>query len=239
MHLEQMLQLIIQEGQQTVDKPPVCLNFVLTSRPLDLLVELAANDQPPGMKSLVMNWTRRLLSCLDAPPIDHVGLFQPLQRLISLCDGRVASPYEKDEILFLETVAAFVRKEADLIHLFLAPHQHSSALVKGLRPDKPPVGNTLFEEQKLEPNIRRVSLMPDGRKASENGEEVVAGEEEPIEEREVRDKDRFSKCDCEEGDRFGLFDAIFSYFDSAVSCQGISSERKNRPISSYPSRTAR
>jgi hypothetical protein len=235
MHLEQMLQLIIKEDASTntditrIPQKPLslsntrspCLNFVLTNRPLDLLVELAVNDQPPGIRPIVLNWMRRLLSCLEKPPIDHVSLFQPLQKLIGICDGHLASPYENDEIVFLETVAGFVRKEEYLINIFLEAHQHSaeaSALVKGLRSDRPPINNTLFQATKLEPNIRRVSLMPDERKTSECSEEgsTCNGEmRDGTDEKIVENS--FLTCDCEEGDRFGLFDAIFSYFDSAVS----------------------
>lgn len=130
-HLDQMLELLIAEEQQqqqqndsveaSVETPPAaaatqppttppCLHFVLTARPLDLLAELAAADTPPGTRRCVLAWMRRFLVCMRRPPLAEPAVLEPVQRLLALCRGGCASPYETDEILFASTVAGLVRR---------------------------------------------------------------------------------------------------------------------------------
>lgn len=47
-HLEQMLDIITNEENLNHEGVPDCLKFVLTRRPLDLLIEFAVTDSPPG-----------------------------------------------------------------------------------------------------------------------------------------------------------------------------------------------
>ncbi|XP_065095265.1 FHF complex subunit HOOK interacting protein 2A-like [Ochlerotatus camptorhynchus] len=256
LHLEQMLQILIREEQevkaalrksefmeatqaetgessndsQTDTIPDAeCMEFVLNNRPLDVLVELAANDTPPGARLVILNWIRRLLSCMKDPPLGHASLFQPVQKLVELCNGTIASPYEREEILFLETVAGLVRKEPILANLFLKSHHHSAQMLaswKGLSITKTPVNNPLFQSTKIEYDSRRISLVREEQASEEGGGEegtsaaiVIPnlGEERVAE----------AKCDCDDEEHFVLFDAIVSYLDSADStiivraCEGI------------------
>lgn len=106
-HLEEMLQIIIFEEQQRAEVPlqnseinaviadempppppdvvktqqQECLEFVLATRPLDLLSELAASDSPPGATVCILNWIRRFLSCLRNPCLEQESIFQPVQVL--------------------------------------------------------------------------------------------------------------------------------------------------------------
>ncbi|XP_055640035.1 FHF complex subunit HOOK interacting protein 2A-like [Toxorhynchites rutilus septentrionalis] len=245
-HLEQMLQILILEEQRldvktcgsteqskstneervsgnegeslVVDPRAECLEFILSNRPIDVLVELAINDSPPGARLIILNWIRRLLSCMKSPPLGHASLFQPVQKLVDLCNGTIASPYEKEEILFLETVAGLVRKDSILINLFLKSHHHSAQMLhswKGISATKTPVNNPLFQSTRIEYDSRRISLIID-EQTSDVGSSVHTSES-------VSD----SQCDCEEEEHFVLFDAIVSYLDSADStiivraCEGI------------------
>lgn len=246
-HLEQMLQILIREEQEITaalrkaeavgpapsesgesssngsssEEIPVaeCMEFVLNNRPLDVLVELAANDTPPGARLVILNWIRRLLSCMKDPPLGHASLFQPVQKLVELCNGNIASPYEKEEILFLETVAGLVRKEPILANLFLKSHHHSAQMLaswKGLSITKTPVNNPLFQSAKIDYDSRRISLVKEELHGEENGDNAEASSAVVVpnlnEERVAE-----AKCDCDDEEHFVLFDAIVSYLDSAVS----------------------
>ncbi|XP_058451957.1 FHF complex subunit HOOK interacting protein 2A-like [Malaya genurostris] len=255
-HLEQMLQILIREEQQLkmvlpldrakdaleveTDKTPEndvtnptgnkseCMDFVLNNRPLDVLVELAANDAPPGARFVILNWVRRLLSCMQNPPLAHASLFQPVQKLVELCSGTVASPYEREEILFLETVAGLVRKDSILVNLFLKSHHHSAQMLtnwKGISATKLPVNNPLFQSTKLDYESRRVSLIREERtsESSSSNDDGTVATVMVVSNEDISEL----KCDCDEEEHFVLFDAIVSYLDSADStiivraCEGI------------------
>lgn len=155
--------------------------------------------------------------------------------MVSHCNrsGGCGSPYEEEEIVFLLTVAGVIRKEPNLLHLFLPLHEH-------LRPGpilalKTPVKNPLFDT-KLETNIRRISLIHDTSAtslndgassdgagvASDNKDQALMNRDESN--TKVRTKSTGSSrknsfrigCDCEESDRFYLFDTVLRYFESAV-----------------------
>ncbi|CAG9810988.1 unnamed protein product [Chironomus riparius] len=222
-YMEQMLQILIQEETQNKDsaksnKSAECLEFLLESKPLDLLVDLAINEKPIGCRRWVLKWIKRYLTCLENPMIAHGSVFKPIIKLMTVCKGALASPYEMDEILFLEAVAGLIGKNPDVIKLFIPSHQHSDSTTKGLFSTKPPKHNTLFESNKLEPNIRRVSLM-----INDETEESSCNEKSASPKNHSFPKD----CNCDDGDRFNLLDAVMSYIESADStivvraCEGI------------------
>lgn len=167
-HLDHMLQHLIAEETRSdaaADASQPCLDFLLATRPLDLLAELAATDAPPGARVCILAWLRRYLSCMRRPRLDRPAVLQPVQRLVALCRGGRASPYETEEILFAATVAGLVRKEPFLVHLFLPAHQHTAFVRRRLHGDVvvggaggggggdeadavrtvPPQGNRLFD----------------------------------------------------------------------------------------------
>lgn len=172
-HLEEMLRILIQEetgddssnGSNTKTLPPEseCMALMLHSRPLDLLAELATADSPPGATVCILSWCRRFLSCLPNPRLDDESIFQPIQKLMLLCNGNRRSPYEEEEILFLLTVAGLIRKEPFLINLFLPTHQHSAYINARIKTNrmlqKLPIKNSLFDCSKVDANIRRVSIV--------------------------------------------------------------------------------
>lgn len=193
-----------------------CMEFVLNNRPLDVLIEFAVNDTPPGARYIVLNWIRRFLSCLKHPPLGHASIFQPVQRLVELCNGTIASPYEREEILFLETVAGLVRKDSVLVNLFLKSHHHSAQMLgnwKGLGVNKAPVNNPLFLSTKLAYDSRRISLVAEDQ--SVRDEPQTDGELQSLS--DASEKAKIETCDCDDEDQLILFDAIVSYLDSAVS----------------------
>ncbi|XP_035796440.1 protein FAM160B1-like [Anopheles albimanus] len=203
-----------------------CMEFVLNNRPLDVLIEFAVNDTPPGARYIVLNWIRRFLSCLKHPPLGHASIFQPVQRLVELCNGTIASPYEREEILFLETVAGLVRKDSVLVNLFLKSHHHSAQMLgnwKGLGVNKAPVNNPLFLSTKLAYDSRRISLVAEDQ--SVRDEPQTDGELQSLS--DASEKAKIETCDCDYEDQLILFDAIVSYLDSADStivvraCEGV------------------
>ncbi|KFB43511.1 AGAP003125-PA-like protein [Anopheles sinensis] len=259
-HLDQMLAILIREEQQQLeayakadtndtcdapsgstempakatDMPPSkaeCMEFVLNNRPLDVLVEFAVNDTPPGARFIILNWIRRFLSCLKCPPLGHASIFQPVQRLVELCNGTLASPYEREEILFLETVAGLVRKDSILVNLFLKSHHHSAQMLsnwKGLGVAKAPVNNPLFTSTKIDYDSRRISLVTeDSGGTVGSSKEGGVDEQRAVPDNDVERQGKIECCDCDDEDHFILFDAIVSYLDSADStivvraCEGV------------------
>lgn len=238
-HLEEMLTILIDEENRrnativaNVNSEPStpskrvpqreCFDFVLANRPFDLLTDICLTDSPPGASVCILHWMRRFLTCLQDSRLDHKSILQPIKKLIAYCSSAAghASPYEHEEIVFLLTVAGVIRKEVLLLHLFLPEHEHSYA-VASLDPSlgmKTPVKNTLFENAKIQPIVRRVSLLQDTSTdlidASTN--ECNDLQSKTVSEQSLIDFSNIS-CDCNENDTFILFDTILRYFDSAVS----------------------
>lgn len=213
-YIEQMLQILIKEEEEIkelqrtkngTEKTAECMEFLLENKPLDLLVDLALNEHPVGCRRWVLRWIKKYLTCLENPIIAHGSVFKPILRLMSVCKGSLASPYELDEILFLEAVSGIIGKNPENVKLFIPSHQHSDCNTKGIFSTKPPKDNTLFENSKLEPNIRRISLM-----VSDDDEEVV-------EMNVKKSPGKVQNCNCDEGDRFILLDSIMGYLESADS----------------------
>lgn len=213
-YIEQMLQILIKEEEEikefkrtkngaATEKTAECMEFLLENKPLDLLVDLAMNERPVGCRRWVLRWVKKYLTCLENPVIAHASVFKPILKIISVCKAD-ASPYELDEILFLEAVSGLIGKNPGNVKLFIPSHQHSDCNTKGIFSTKTPKDNTLFENNKLEPNIRRISLM-----VSDDDEEIV--------ETEVKKSPEKVESCCDEGDRFILLDAIMGYLESADS----------------------
>lgn len=68
-HLEQMLDIITNEQNEKQNQDSDCLKFVLTRRPLDLLIEFAVTDCPPG-KIDIFCLKNRLNSCFTKVQLD-------------------------------------------------------------------------------------------------------------------------------------------------------------------------
>lgn len=223
-YMEQMLQILIKEeemikenqrkknSENGVEEEKLnaeCMEFLLENKPLDLLVDLAINERPIGCRRWILRWVKKYLTCLENPVVAHGSIFKPILKLMTVCKGQLASAYELDEILFLEAVAGLIGKNPEHIKLFIPSHQHSDCKTKGIFSTKTPKDNTLFENNKLEPNIRRISLMiSDDDDDDEEGNNTEEIKKSPL---------KISNCNCDEGDRFTLLDAIMSYLESADS----------------------
>ncbi|XP_031629620.1 protein FAM160B1-like isoform X2 [Contarinia nasturtii] len=239
-HLEEMLKLIIEEDCKINEDVQItncelstpfksmcsgsyvskeCFDFVLTNRPLDLLVDICRLDSPIGATGCVLPWMRRFLTCLQQPRLDHKSILQPIQKLIAYCSSAAghASPYEQEEIVFLLNVAGVIRKEPLLLHLFLPAHEHSWA-VASLNPllgMRAPVKNPLFEHAKLESQVRQVSLLQDRTIDTSEQDETDKAVQEPSK-LNMQDYTDIG-CDCTENDSFILLNTVLRYIDSADS----------------------
>lgn len=210
-----MLQLLIDDERQareSTNSNRECFEFVLNTRPIDLLADICLTDSPPGASVCILNWMRRFLSCLKRPRLDHKSILQPVKKLIGYCSSSAgcASPYEQEEIVFLLTVAGVIRKEPLLVHLFLPTHEHTLPIAT-LNPSlgmKTPAKNTLFENAKIDSNLRRISLVRNESCDADNDAKQL--NDDVISQVTI-------SCECKDTDFFILFDSIVRYFDSAVS----------------------
>uniref|UniRef100_A0A1B0D1H3 FHF complex subunit HOOK-interacting protein C-terminal domain-containing protein n=1 Tax=Phlebotomus papatasi TaxID=29031 RepID=A0A1B0D1H3_PHLPP len=217
-HLEELLQILIREqtsdqGKSELDSRE-CLEYLLEAKPLDLLVEKALSDTPPGIRVLTLSWLRRFLSCTEDPPVTG-SIFESIQKLLTLCNGN-GSAYEKEEILFLTTVAALVRKNPSYVNLFLPSHQHLVPLTStllGMAPTKPPKGNPLFDCSKKDP--KRISLVPDTAASTSSADQIDACDTNSSNRDSISSSKVAFSCDCDGSeDRFTLLDSIVLYLDS-------------------------
>nr|CAD7409282.1 unnamed protein product [Timema poppensis] len=105
-----------------------CLEYLLQHHILDLLATLACTDSPPGMKSLTLCFMKKLLTQLREPVLPHVSVYAPVQRLVAVCSGLLASPSETDEIHFLCTLCAVIGKHPHLINIFNSQYVETKRL---------------------------------------------------------------------------------------------------------------
>lgn len=193
-----------------------CFQFMLSNRPLDLLANICITDSPPGATVCILNWVRRFLSCLQFPRLEHKSIHEPILKLVNSLKGTAgkASPYEREEIMFLLTVAGVVRKDPVLLNLFLPMHVYTLTNTVIL-PSATPKRNTLFE------SVLNVDTAPVALAAAraEDDEDVVDRATRSRQSMELSGsigRDRLP-CDCRKGESLVLFDTIVQYFDSAVS----------------------
>ncbi|KAG4072221.1 hypothetical protein HA402_007631 [Bradysia odoriphaga] len=237
-HLEQMLDIITNEQNEKQEEEWECLKFVLTRRPLDLLVEFAVTETPPGATGCVLNWVRRFLK-LPKPHLDDDSVCQPVIKLIQVCNGHRASPYEHEEILFLSTVSGLVRQNPDLINLFIPAHRYDYLKNANRRPNTVPVKNPLFDYSKVEASIRRISIVVDNDADAQDGSSSV----EAIDLKPDCDNNSSENgegvpsetCDCDDEDRFQLLDTITAYLQSADSVVVVRSCEGAMILTSLPS----
>ncbi|KAJ6619977.1 FHF complex subunit HOOK interacting protein 2A [Pseudolycoriella hygida] len=229
-HLEQMLKIISTEQNEKEEHESDCMKFVLTRRPLDLLIEFAVTETPPGATGCILNWIRRFLK-LPKPHLDDDSICQPIIKLIQLCDGSKASPYEHEEILFLSTVAGLVRQNPNLINLFIPAHRCDYLTTANRRSNTVPVKNPLFDNCKIEANVRRISIVVDNEVDAEECCSKTIESTDPRPEcdsknLEISEENLRQTCDCDDEDRFHLLDTITTYLQSADnvivvrSCEG-------------------
>ncbi|XP_020712249.2 FHF complex subunit HOOK interacting protein 2A-like [Athalia rosae] len=115
-HLDRLLGILLsEENLLGSENPGPCLEYLLQHRLLDLLATLASAETPPGMRLICLSFFKRLLTRLQHPLLPHVSIHSPVQRLITFCNGNVASPTENEEIQFLVALCFLICKYPNLI----------------------------------------------------------------------------------------------------------------------------
>ncbi|XP_021918003.1 protein FAM160B1-like isoform X3 [Zootermopsis nevadensis] len=119
-HLDQLLKILLEEEAASHESGTAgpCLEYLLQHRLLDLLTTLACTDCPPGMRPFTLSFIRRLITQLKHPLLPHISVYGPIQRLISLCNGRLASPTESVEIQFLCALCGLMCTNPHLTNIF-------------------------------------------------------------------------------------------------------------------------
>lgn len=108
-YLNHLLQLLLEEEKYT-EEPGPCLEYLLQHRLLDLLATLASAETPPGMRLVCLSFLRKLLTRSKHPLLHHAAIYGPVQRLIAMCNGNLASPIENEEVQFLLSLCFLVCK---------------------------------------------------------------------------------------------------------------------------------
>ena len=108
-HLDHLLELLLEE-EKYGNEPGPCLEYLLQHRLLDLLATLACAETPPGMRLVCLCFLRKLLTRSKHPLLHHASVYGPIQRLIAMCNGNIASPIENEEIQFLLCLCFLVCK---------------------------------------------------------------------------------------------------------------------------------
>ncbi|XP_014221656.1 protein FAM160B1-like isoform X2 [Trichogramma pretiosum] len=108
-HLDRLLELLLEE-EKHVEEPGPCLEYLLQHRLLDLLATLACAETPPGMRLVCLSFIKKLLTRSKHPLLHHASVYGPVQRLIAICNGNLASPIENEEIHFLNSICFLVCK---------------------------------------------------------------------------------------------------------------------------------
>nr|CAB3244298.1 protein FAM160B1 [Phallusia mammillata] len=127
-HLKQMLQILIQEEdeREAGDTGP-CMEYLLQHKILETLHTLGRADCPPGMKQQVLIFFKNLLGKIKQPLLPHINVHRPVSRLVQVCGEVQAAPTEVEEISFLCTVCARLKREPHLINFFLGNEQAKAA----------------------------------------------------------------------------------------------------------------
>jgi len=118
-HLKQMIGILLNEEQQTeaVDTGP-CMEYLLQHKILETLYTLGKADIPPGMKQQVLIFFKHILGRIQQPLLPHISVHRPVAKLVQVCGEVRAGPNEADEVSFLCTVCARLKRAPHLINIF-------------------------------------------------------------------------------------------------------------------------
>lgn len=119
-HMDQLLKILLEEEEVSHESGTTgpCLEYLLQHNLLNLLATLACTDCPPGMRQFTLCFIRKLITQLKHPVLPHVSVYGPIQRLVSLCNGRLASPTESVEVQFLCALCGLICKNPQLASIF-------------------------------------------------------------------------------------------------------------------------
>ncbi|XP_054273575.1 FHF complex subunit HOOK interacting protein 2A-like [Macrosteles quadrilineatus] len=120
-HLEQLEKILLKEDAETSPEEATapCLEYLMKHNLLDLLATLAISDDPPGMRQYVLRFITQILTHLQASILAHSAIFPPLQRLIEMCNGLCPTPSEFEEVKFLFSLSAQLRKHPNLVYVYM------------------------------------------------------------------------------------------------------------------------
>lgn len=236
-HLDQLQKILLKEDNECQGNGTTgsCLEYLLRHNLLDLLATLATSDDPPGMRQYVLHFVSKIITQLQAPIVAHNSVFPSLQRLINICDGNHPTASEMDEVKFLFSVAALIRKHPHLIYVFMLKNEANNestdrrssvsseassqlSSTSNLMCGTPPLNNPLFRPLVSPVMSPEPKIIP----ISNQGEVKHTFETCDITEPMSKDIDT-----NEENTHFPLLDALLSYINSADCsvkvkvCQGI------------------
>lgn len=135
-----------------------------------------------------------------------------------LCNNNHASPTEKEEVELLLTLCGLVRKQPELVKLFLSKNCEEELcpyLVKTSDLKKPKL-NTLFEYDYLPNPLRQISLVSQPETSKSDQKDAESESLSSNFEDELGENKNNSNSPDEDG-RFLLIDLLLSYLSSAVS----------------------
>lgn len=232
LHLNGMLELLVAEGQSAEDSISghPCLEFLLANRPLDLMTDLALADSPPGMKGAVLSWTRRFLTNTNNLPLEDPSVYQPVIKLLTQtghhAEPVVVTPYEKEEVRFLVSLAAAVLKAPQkYLNLFVDTHYEFTLKCYS---NKTPQRNSLFDPSIVdrtaaqEPNIilSQTTVQTEGKTSDAPCTTGASSIEADVSKTDFR-------CHCDSGGQFLLLAALVKFLNSPnheiviKACEGI------------------
>lgn len=120
-HLKQMVGILLEEeGQRDPGDTGPCMEYLLQHKILETLYTLGKADCPPGMKQQVLIFFKLILGRIKQPLLPHINVHRPVAKLVQICGEVRAGPTETEEVQFLCTVCARLKREPHLIHFFIS-----------------------------------------------------------------------------------------------------------------------
>uniref|UniRef100_A0A8C2WVP3 FHF complex subunit HOOK-interacting protein C-terminal domain-containing protein n=1 Tax=Cyclopterus lumpus TaxID=8103 RepID=A0A8C2WVP3_CYCLU len=116
--LRQMLDILVYEEKQQVEDTGPCLEYLLQHKLLETLCTLGKAQYPLGMVQQVLLFFSKLLSQIQKPLLQLVGVYRPVQKLIGLC-ALPGSHTEKEEAQFLLVVCSRVKQDPHTLRYLL------------------------------------------------------------------------------------------------------------------------
>jgi len=127
-HLKQVVGILLQEeeSRDAGDTGP-CMEYLLQHKILETLFTLGKADCPPGMKQQVLIFFKHILGRIKQPLLPHVNVHRPVINLVQLCGEVRAGPTETEEVNFLCTVCARLKRQPHLTNFFITNNKQEGA----------------------------------------------------------------------------------------------------------------
>ncbi|XP_068457774.1 FHF complex subunit HOOK-interacting protein 2B isoform X3 [Clinocottus analis] len=121
-----MLDILVYEEKQQVEDTGPCMEYLLQHKLLETLCTLGKAQYPPGMVQQVLLFFSKLLSQIQKPLLQLVGVYRPVQKLIGLC-ALPGSHTEKEEAQFLLVICSRVKQDPHTLRYLLQPTQPAAS----------------------------------------------------------------------------------------------------------------